>query len=102
MSRFTGFSEKSFLKKIWNIAQQSVGSDAPSLYKFLKGIRLHWLFHAGFGEIRFLKWRDVTNSNSWFLAILNGFSDFPFIQTNIFFLKVKRILTKNNISSVKS
>ena len=32
-------------------------------------------FHAGFGEIRFLKWRDVINSNSCFLAILNGFSE---------------------------
>ena len=28
----------------------------------------------GFGEIRFLKWRHINDSNSWFLAILNGFS----------------------------
>ena len=25
----------------------------------------------GFGEIRFIKWHDVNNSNSWFLAILD-------------------------------
>ena len=65
----------------------------PSLHvKFLEGIKLHWLFHAGFGEIRFLKWRDVINSNSWFLAILKRFSEgLPLInQPNIFFLKIKK------------
>ena len=51
-----------------------MGSDA-SCFKFLEGIRLHWMFHAGFWEIRFLKWRDVINSNSWFLAIFKGFSE---------------------------
>ena len=29
----------------------------------------------GFGEIRFLKWCHVNDSNYWFLAILNGFSE---------------------------
>ena len=73
MSRFTGFSEKSFLKKIWNMGEVAMGCDAMAV--FLEGIRLHWLFHAGFGEIRFLKWRDVVSSNSWFLAVLKGFSE---------------------------
>ena len=36
---------------------------------------------------------DVINSNSWFMAILKGFSGLPlFKQPNIFFLKLKRIL----------
>ena len=43
-------------------------------FKYFEGIRLHWLFHAGFREIRFLKWCGVINSNSWFLATLKGFS----------------------------
>ena len=41
-------------------------------FKFLEGIWLPWLSHVGFGEMRFLKWRDVINSNSCFLAKLNG------------------------------
>ena len=53
--------------KVWAV-------DDAIRFKFLEGIRLHWLFHVGFGEIRFLKWRDVINSSSWFLAILKGFS----------------------------
>ena len=28
-------------------------------FKFLQWITLHWLFHAGFGEIRFLKWLTI-------------------------------------------
>ena len=49
-------------------------------FKFLEEIRLHWLFHMGFGEIRFLKWHDVINSNSWFLAILKEFSGLPLFK----------------------
>ena len=45
------------------------------------------MFHAGFGEIRFLKWCDVINSNSWFLTILKGFSFTAFKLTFFFFLK---------------
>ena len=48
-----------------------------------------------FGEIRFLKWRNINSSNSWFLAILNGFSEGCLYQTNIFFLKIKQYLNKN-------
>ena len=61
-------------------------------FKFLQGIRLRWMFHVG--EIRFLKWRDVINSNPWFLAILKGFSEglSLFKLPNIFLLKSKRIL----------
>ena len=77
MSRFTGFSEKS-LKKCDQKYGRSMGSDAIAL-NFSKEIH----FHAAFADIRFLKWRDVINSNSWFLAILKGFD---FIQANIFFL----------------
>ena len=44
-------------------------------FKFLEGIRLHWLFHSGFWEIRFLRRCDVINWNSWFLAILKAFSE---------------------------
>ena len=54
-------------------------------FKFLEEIRLHWLFHVGFGEIRFLKWHDVINSNSWFLAMLKNFSGLPLLFKLIFF-----------------
>ena len=44
-------------------------------FKFLlEETKFHWLLHAGFGEIRFLKWRDVINSSSWLLLILKEFS----------------------------
>ena len=46
-------------------------------FKFLEEIRIYWLFHVCFGETRFLKWHDVINSNSWFLAILKKFSGLP-------------------------
>ena len=47
----------------------------------------------GFIEIRYLKWHDVKSSNSWFLMILNGFSED--------FLLVKLIL-KKRIKEVKT
>ena len=59
------------------------------------------MFYVGFGEIRFLKWHDVIDSNSWFLLIWKVFR-FAFIQANIFFLKFNTILTKSDISCVKS
>ena len=63
------------------------------------------LFHAGFGEIIFLKWHNVSNSNSWFLEILNGFSaeGLPLFKLR-FFVKIKKCfnLTKTDISCVKS
>ena len=108
MSRLAGLSDKSFFKKkseIWaKYGQWCYG------FNFVKGIRLHWLFHKGFGEIRFWKWLDVIISNSWFLEILKGFSEgLPLLnlnnwtgfQANNFFLKLKRILTKIDISCVK-
>ena len=43
-------------------------------------------FHADFGQIRFLKWRDVIDSNSWFFGnIKRVFKRFAFIQANYFF-----------------
>ena len=42
-----------------------MGSDTIAL-KFLERVRLYWLFHVGFGEIRFLKSRDAINSKPWF------------------------------------
>ena len=39
----------------------------------------------GFGEIRFLKWHDVNNSNFWFLVILNRFSQGLYLFKQIFF-----------------
>ena len=52
----------------------------------------HWVFHAGFGEIRF-KWWDVINSNSWFLTLLEGFSFTVFKLA--FFPKIKKDFNKN-------
>ena len=45
----------------------------------------------------------VINSNSWFLAILNGLSeDLPLFKLMFFVLKLKIVLTKIDISRVKS
>ena len=56
-----------------------------------------------FGEIRFLMWRDVINSNSWLLAIIKEFSEgLPLFKVIFFVLKLKRVLTKIDISWVKS
>ena len=62
-------------------------------FKFLE-IRLHWLLHVDFGEIRFLKWRDVINSNSRFWAI-KGFSEGLPLFKLIFFLKIKKNFNRN-------
>ena len=72
-----------FLKKNLKYGWSSMGNGCYR-FKFLEEIRLHWLFHVGFGEIRFLKWHDVINSNSWFLAILKEFSGLPLFKL-IFF-----------------
>ena len=79
-------------------------------FKFLDRSKLHWPFHGfwnfngilfhGFWKIRFLKWRHVNNSNSWFLAMLNGFSEGLPLFKIIFVLKIKSISTKINISYV--
>ena len=63
-----------FFKKIWNMGKVYMGSRCYR-FEFLEEIRLYLLFHVNFGEIRFLKWHDVINSNSWFWAILKGFSE---------------------------
>ena len=81
-----------FLKKKKSEIWGKYGQLMISLY-FLDRIGLHWLFHVGFREITFLKWCNVTNSNSWFLAILNGFCRrFAFLEANIFFLKLRSAL----------
>ena len=79
-----------------------MGIDAIALY-ILKKLDStdNCLFHLGFREIGILKWHNVINLNSWFLAISKKVSDFPF-QANFFFLKLSKILTKIDISCVKS
>ena len=72
-------------------------------FKFLEGIKLHWMFHAGFWEFRdFLS--DVIQSIQilGFGNIKRIFRRFAFVQANIFFLKLKGILTKIDILFVKS
>ena len=102
MSRFIGVSEKSvFLKKNLKYGWSSMGSGCYRL-KFLAEIRLHWLFHVGFGEIRFIKRHDVINSNSWFWAILREFSGFLLFMLIFFFLKLNIILTNIYISCVET
>ena len=98
------FSEKSFFKKSLRYeSKYAMGSHAIALNFSKKSDSTDWLFHTGFEEIRFLKWRDVINSDSCFLAILKGFSEgLPLFKLIFFFLKLKRILTKIDISWVKS
>ena len=96
MSRFTGFSEKSFFKKkrckIWAKCGQWCYR-----FKFLEGIRLHWLFHTDFGEIRFLKRRETYQFKFFIFGnVKKVFRRFAFIQANIFFLnKMKKDFNKN-------
>ena len=79
IQRFAGFSENYFYKKKSEIRAKSVGSDAIIALNFSKGlIRLYWLFHVGFAEIRFFKWCDEANQSKFLgfaLAILKGFSE---------------------------
>ena len=84
-----------FFKKkseIWSIYGRS---DAIAL-NFLK--KLHWLFHVGFGEIRFLKWHDVSiqSLGFWQYQKLSGLPLFQLINLiNIYFLKIKQDFNKN-------
>ena len=74
---------------------QSIGSDAIAL-NFSKELdSTDSTDHADFGEIRFLKWNDVINLNSWFLAILKGFSECLPLFKLTFFLKIKKDFNKN-------
>ena len=144
MSRFTGFSENYYYYFVLKSLKhgRSMGSFAISLS--LEGIRLHWLFHALFGEIFLLcfleydpapcssffffltyvlwntilwntilllllfffwrlhyflyiilKWRDVINWNSWFLATVKGFSKGLLLFKQIFFMKIKTDFNKS-------
>ena len=56
-------------KKIWN---------TDEIWEVMLWLRLHWLFHVCFGEIRFLKWHDLINS--WFLGTLKEFSSLPLFK----------------------
>ena len=73
-----------------------MGIDCITL-NFLKELDSNgWLFHASFGEIRFLKWRDVINSIFSFLAISKEFSErLPVFKLIFFFLKIKKDFNKN-------
>ena len=72
-----------------------MGSDAIALNFSKKLDSTDSADHAGFGETRFLKRNDVINLNSWFLAILKGFSECSSLFKLIFFLKIKKDLNKN-------
>ena len=74
-----------------------MGQNFKFFLKFLEGIKLHWLFHVGFREIKFSKWRDVCNQSKFlvFGNIKRVFRRFAFIQANIFFLKIKKDFNKN-------
>ena len=80
-----------------------MGSDATALNFPNELDSTDCLFHSDFGEIRFLKLRNVINSNSWFLAVLKEFAEgLPLFKLIFFFLKLKRVLRKIDISCVKS
>ena len=64
-------------------------------FKHLERIRLHWLFHAGFWETRFLKWRDIINSSSWFLELLKESSEGLPLFKLIYIFLIKKDFNKN-------
>ena len=74
MPWFTRFSKKYiFLKKseIWaKHGQLTINTIALNFWMEYSTTECS----VSFGKIRFLKRRDVNNSNFWFLAILYGFS----------------------------
>ena len=84
MFRFTGFSEKSFFfkEKIWNMGEEY--GQWCYRFKFLERIRLHWMFHEGFGEIRFLKW--WCNQFNFLVFDITKMFFLYIIKANIFFL----------------
>ena len=73
-TRFTRFSEKSFFKekKIRNMGKVWL-VDAIALNCSMELDSTN--YSMGFREICFLRWCNFKNSNSWFLIILNGFSE---------------------------
>ena len=64
-----------------------MGKNLNFFLKSLEEIRPHWLFHAGFGEIKFSQWSDAYIQFK-FLVLGNNnkrvFRRFAFIQVNIF------------------
>ena len=104
MSRFTGFSDKSFKKKNKLQYGRSMSSDTIALNFSTEvdstGSSMVFGILMGFYFMGFLKWRQVNNSNSWFLAMLNGFSEGLPLFKIIFALKIRSILTKIDISYV--
>ena len=71
-----------------------MGSDAIAL-NFSKELDSTDCSMGGFGDIRFLKWRDVISSNSWVLTILKGFSEVLPLFKLVFFLKIKKDFNLN-------
>ena len=74
-------------------------------FEFLEGISLHLLFQASFGEIRFLKWCDIIEFKFLVFGnikrVFRRFFFYSIQATNIFLLKLERILIKVDISCVK-
>ena len=70
-------------------------------FKFLEEIRLHWLFMWALDRLDF----KVAWCNQFKFLVLGNIKRvfrFAFIQAIIFFLKLNRILTKIDVSCVKS
>ena len=97
------FIRNLFSKKIWNMGEVCYEQWCYH-FKFLEGVRLHWLTV----PCRF--WRDQIFKVTWcsqfkFMGFGNMkrvFRRLAHIQANIFFIKLKWILTKIDISWVKS
>ena len=61
-------------------------------FKFLEEIKLYWLFHVSFGEIRFLKWHDVYNQFKFLVfGNIKNKKSFQacYDSSQYFFLKIK-------------
>ena len=93
MSRFSGFSEKSFFKRISKIWAKILNFSLNFWKKldfidFSMRVLERLNFQSGV--------MYIFSSNSWFWAIIKGFSEgLPLFKLKIFFLKSKRILIKN-------
>ena len=69
-----------------------MGQNFKFFLKFLEAIKLHWLLHVGFGEVKFSKWRNVCNQSKFLVFGNIGNKGFQKVclYSRYFFLKIEK------------